>query len=326
MGVKDEANALNHDKYTDTNAVEAVAAGADYIINSGADTMTGDLTIDKATPSLLLQDTTAGSGSSAFIKFLDATPSDRAVISKGTDDLLTIDALGGVQLLYNSGARLTVDDAGVDVAGTLDATGVITGTKLMTADGTALLPTHSWTDDLNTGMYSSGADEIGFTAAGVQRMTISSTAVSINNLTNGGAGCPLVNTDINGKLTCGTAAPFSDTKCFYVETPQTNDTFSSIWRPFNKATITEFWCQTDAGTVGGVNIQIDDTSLANVLNPTLTCDTGAGETASTSATPSSTIENNVFNASGTNDTLNLLLGTVSATATRLSVCWTYTYE
>ncbi len=221
MGVKDEANALNHDKYTDTNAVEAVAAGDDYIINSGADTMTGNLTINKSQPSIILKDTTTGP---TTIEFQDSLSAQKATINKGVTDLLTIDAIGGVQLLHNNVVKLKVDAAGVDVTGTLDATGVITGTKLMTADGTALLPTHSWTNDVNTGMYSSGADEIGFTAAGVQQMTVSSTAVSINNLTNGGAGCPLVETTSAGVLTCGTSSPFSDTKCFYVEAPGSLDT------------------------------------------------------------------------------------------------------
>jgi len=107
----------------DTNAVEAVAAGDDYIINSGADTMTGDLTINKASPSIILKDTTSGP---TTIEFQNTSSAQKAIISKEIADLLTIDAVGGVQLLHNGGARLTVDNAGVDVAGTLDVSGTIT--------------------------------------------------------------------------------------------------------------------------------------------------------------------------------------------------------
>lgn len=44
-------------------------------------------------------------------------------------------------------------------------------------DGTALLPTYSFKDDVNTGIYSGTNDQINFATNGVSRMLISTTAV-----------------------------------------------------------------------------------------------------------------------------------------------------
>ena len=46
------------------------------------------------------------------------------------------------------------------------------GTKITNADGTASAPSYSFTSDSNTGMFSAGTDQLGFSTAGTQRVTI----------------------------------------------------------------------------------------------------------------------------------------------------------
>jgi hypothetical protein len=58
---------------------------------------------------------------------------------------------------------------------------IVTG-KSYTGAGTALLPSHSFTADANTGMYNIAADTLGFTTAGAEAMRIGSTnRLSVNN-------------------------------------------------------------------------------------------------------------------------------------------------
>ena len=61
---------------------------------------------------------------------------------------------------------------------------------------TAALPSFSWTTDPNTGMWSAGADSIGFATGGTNRVTINS-----SGLTGGGAGLTSLNAT---QLTSGT--------------------------------------------------------------------------------------------------------------------------
>ncbi len=70
--------------------------------------------------------------------------------------------------------------------------------------------------------------------------------------------------------------------------------------------------------MSGVNLIIQDGSAADIMNSTCNA---AGVSTSISG-PSA---NNVLRGNSLDDTLDLEIGTV-VTATRLSVCWTYTYE
>lgn len=51
------------------------------------------------------------------------------------------------------------------------------------------------------------------------------------------------------------------------------DDIPSIWRAPAAITITEVWCESDAGDAV-VNLQRDDGSPANILSSNLTCSTG----------------------------------------------------
>jgi hypothetical protein len=75
-----------------------------------------------------------------------------------------------------TGAGITGDFAvsgNYTVGGTFTVTGATTFTgQLLAAAGTALLPSYSFTADPNTGMYSIGADDLGFATGGLQRVHI----------------------------------------------------------------------------------------------------------------------------------------------------------
>ena len=101
--------------------------------------------------------------------------------------LQTARAINGVS--FNGSAAITVEDAtklplaggtatGTISAPTFNATSTTSGGFQGIDADSATAPSFTWTADLNTGMYRVGADSIGFTAGGTNRLTISTTAVT----------------------------------------------------------------------------------------------------------------------------------------------------
>jgi hypothetical protein len=117
-------------------------AGAALKVNLAGDTMTGALTLpvgSAAAPALMMGDTNSG-------------------LIGGADSVAIV--AGGV-------ARLT------QANGSLTST-----TPLRLLNGTVAAPAYSFTGDTDTGMYLAGADQLGFTAGGVQRFMIDATALT----------------------------------------------------------------------------------------------------------------------------------------------------
>lgn len=78
--------------------------------------------------------------------------------------------------------RIAADNVGISVGGTkiLDiAAGGLTSLYLVQPAGTALLPTYTFSGDLNSGMYSIGADNIGVAIAGAKVLDISATGLNV---------------------------------------------------------------------------------------------------------------------------------------------------
>ena len=101
--------------------------------------------------------------------------------------LQTARTINGVS--FNGSAAITVEDAtklplaggtatGTISAPTFNATSTTSGGFQGIDADSATAPSFTWTADLNTGMYRVGADSIGFTAGGTNRLTISTTAVT----------------------------------------------------------------------------------------------------------------------------------------------------
>ncbi len=75
------------------------------------------------------------------------------------------------------------------VAGTLTQVGISTfSAALRAADGAVGTPSYSFTGDTDTGMYSAGANSLGFATGGVQRLVLSSTANSRVSVATGAFG------------------------------------------------------------------------------------------------------------------------------------------
>lgn len=88
--------------------------------------------------------------------------------------------------------RVGADSLGISAGGTLrvtiDTTGVTLTIPLLTAAGSASAPSHSFSGDPNTGMYSVGADQVGISTGGTLRQTISTTAITSTLPSLGAAG------------------------------------------------------------------------------------------------------------------------------------------
>ena len=89
--------------------------------------------------------------------------SDNGVVS-GSAGLKTSGANDGLLNLQSNGTTVVaLTGSGISVTGTVTQTGVSTFSA-----GTAAAPAITFTGDTNTGIYSPGADRIGFTEGGVQ--------------------------------------------------------------------------------------------------------------------------------------------------------------
>ena len=105
-------------------------------------------------------------------------------------------------------------------------------------------------------------------------------------------------------------------ECFTLYAPTAGilltDDVTSVWRAPVAVTITEVWCETDAGTVN-MDVQIDGGTPADVMGVDLAC-ISTGATDSTSLTGSMAAGN----------TLDFAITTVATSPTRLTVCIKYT--
>jgi hypothetical protein len=89
---------------------------------------------------------------------------------------ITYSSLPALILTTNNGAnRVFVEAAHVNFG--LRSTG--TPRISLSASPTAALPSYTWYDDLNTGMYRPSADVIGFSTGGIERMSLSNNGISI---------------------------------------------------------------------------------------------------------------------------------------------------
>lgn len=149
-----ESNYLNRSNHTGTqlaatisnfNAAAVSATSSTYVPLAGG-TMTG---------SLLLPNGTAGIPAYSF-----SGDTNTGVFWVGADQLGL--STGGVN-------RVTISSAGINM---------ISGQFFGVASDSVTIPTYSWSGDTNTGMYWVGADQIGFTTGGIQRMAISTSAVT----------------------------------------------------------------------------------------------------------------------------------------------------
>ena len=142
--------------------------------------------------------------------------------------------------------------SGVSTAATFNATSVTSGGFQGIDADTITAPSFTWTSDLNTGMWHAAADAIGFTTAGVNRITINNSGIS-------GAGAGL--TGLNGSnISSGTVAA--------ARVATLNQSTTG-----NAATATAL--QT-ARTINGVsfngtaNITVADSTKAPIASPTFT--------------------------------------------------------
>lgn len=76
---------------------------------------------------------------------------------------------------------------------------VVDGTRgfigpVKSTNGTATAPTHSFTNDSNTGMYRKAADQLGFATGGVERLVVTDTDITFNGNSIAGGGTVNANT------------------------------------------------------------------------------------------------------------------------------------
>lgn len=82
----------------------------------------------------------------------------------------------GMKWYVGSSERMRLTTGGVSVTGFISTTGVVdVGTQVLGNGGdSAGAPTYSWTGDTDTGVFTPGADAIGFTTGGSERMRVTS--------------------------------------------------------------------------------------------------------------------------------------------------------
>jgi hypothetical protein len=183
--------------------------------------------------------------------------------------LQTARTINGVS--FNGSANITVADSTKAPTASPTFTGTVTsptfnassttngGFQGIDAD-TALLPSFTWTSDQNTGIWHSAADSIGFTTAGVNRLTLSTTALTstlnIAAPTFSGSGASL--TALNGSnISTGTVAAAR------VATLNQNTTGSA-------ATLTTARTINGVSFNGSANITVADSTKAPTASPTFT--------------------------------------------------------
>lgn len=100
---------------------------------------------------------------------------------------------GKVGLRFNGSEKLATTSSGVQITGTLSATGVLT-----VIDGSTSAPSISNAGDSNTGIYFPADDQLGLLAGGSRKLHVTSSGVDIENGSLTG-----VNATFSGSLTVG---------------------------------------------------------------------------------------------------------------------------
>jgi hypothetical protein len=113
-------------------------------------------------------------GTAAVPSLTYVTDSDTGIYRIGANNLGI--TLGGTKYV-DFAANLT------GFTGAITTTTTVTvGTVLRNGDGTVLLPSITFTSDLNTGIYRIGADNIGVTCSGAKVLDIATTGLSVTGL------------------------------------------------------------------------------------------------------------------------------------------------
>jgi hypothetical protein len=98
--------------------------------------------------------------------------------------------------------RMLLTTTGLTVTGFVSTTGVIdVGTQVLGNGGdSAATPTYSWTGDTNTGLFTPGADQVGLSTGGAERLRVTNTGLGI------GTTAPSTSLYVNGQIGGGFGA------------------------------------------------------------------------------------------------------------------------
>ena len=159
--------------------VASVGADTSLFVAKAGDTMTGDLrmsgegkiTFNTTSEWIYRPDSTeavyigvGGQSSARVYPQGTAMPSSYTVVTREKGDARYLELSGGV------------------MNGTLNMSGeILTGASVVrTSFGTADAPSHSFTSDINTGMYAIAQNEIGFSTGGGERVKITGSGVEVS--------------------------------------------------------------------------------------------------------------------------------------------------
>lgn len=152
------------------------------------------------TNNVTLRVNTTLSGDYSFI-LPDALPARQAPLTLGSTGQVTSLVLNDGQVLIgsSSGSPLAATITGtanqITVTNSANTITLSLPTNIRISDGTAAAPTLAFSSDINTGIYSEGADQLGFSTNGITRAVITTTSLRLEGGTillagNGTSGAP----------------------------------------------------------------------------------------------------------------------------------------
>jgi hypothetical protein len=216
----------------------AADAGHAYIVSvagrigggSGAVVVAGDMLVCKTDGTASGDQATVGAHWNILEKNIDLT---NIVISGGTID-------------------------GTTIGGTTPTAGSFTAVK--TADGTAAAPSHSFTSDPNTGVYSAGADILGIATNGTARVFVNALGVLVVDSAN--TSITTVKAYVGGNTGVGAGNQlrlYTDTNANYCYMKNFGSGATSLFALYNSG------ANPDAIVNGTGNMTIGATDLASTL-------------------------------------------------------------
>ena len=165
LDLVDTTTAAGSDTQVQFNDGGSLAGDADLTWNKTTNVLTnrGDISLDD--------------GGSFTTTVQCVTPTlDRTISLPNATGTVALVAGSSGQLIWNSSGA----QAGV-TGSTVDGSGNVTLTSVSTGLGTAGAPTHSFTGDTNTGIYSPGADQVAISTNGTGRLFVDSSGrVGVN--------------------------------------------------------------------------------------------------------------------------------------------------